>query len=146
MNESIGVFAIGEAFGSFALMALVSVVVLFINRSRKENPTPYIAAGMICFLLAAMTAMSDRAAPHLSALYVTWLILLWRYKKESNKQASRLGRANAIWLGLVLVICVWSLVASGDRSVPALMASIGLFSIAVGALAKWVMLAPKRTG
>lgn len=144
MNESIGTFALGEALGSFALMALVSVVVLFLNRSRKENPTPYIAAGMICFVLASMTALSDRAAPHLSALYVMWLILLWRYKKESNKQASRLGRANAVWLGFVLVLCFWTLLASGDRAVPALIASIGVFSIAAGALAKWVMLAPKK--
>lgn len=144
MNDSVWAFALGEALGSFAMMLLVSVVVLFINRRRKENPTPYIAAGVICFVLAVMTALSDRAAPHLVALYVTWLLLLWRYKKESNKQPSRLGRANAIWLGLVLVLCLWTLGASGDRAVPALMASIGVFSIAAGTLVKWVLLAPKR--
>ena len=144
MNDSVGAFAFGEAMGSFAMMLVVGVVVLLINRKRKENPTPYIAAGVICFVLASMTALSDRAAPHLVALYVTWLLLLWRYKKESNKQPSRLGRANAIWLGFVLVLCIWTLGWSGDRSVPALMASIGIFSIAAGALAKWVMLAPKR--
>lgn len=144
MNESVGAFALGEALGSFAMMLFVSVVVLFINRSRKENPTPYIAAGIICFALAAMTGLSDRAAPHLTALYATWLLLLWRYKKESNKQPSRLGRANAIWLGFMFVLCVWTLGWSGDRSVPELMAGIGLFSIAIGTLAKWVLLAPKR--
>lgn len=143
MTDS-GAARIGYMIGVFILLFAVSSLVLFVNRNRKQNPTPYLAAGLICAILAIPNALNNSPGSSLLALFALWLILLWRYKLASNAQATKTGRVNAVWLGFIAVLGLLGLIYSVDESVPAFCASIGLASIGVGTLAKWVMLAPKR--
>lgn len=143
MTDS-GAARIGYMIGVFALLFAVSSLVLFANKKRKQNPTPYLAAGLICAVLAIPNASNNSPGSSLLALFALWLILLWRYKLASNAQPTKIGRINAVWLGFVAASSLLGLVYSVDESVSAFGASVGLASIGIGTLAKWVMLAPKR--
>lgn len=136
MNE----YLIGRAIGSFVVLLAVSSAVLFVNRARKQNPTPYLAAGAICGILGLCSAANDDApfAPAI-ALYATLLALLWRYKKESGAAPSVAGRLNAVVHGVIFLSC---LASSGSRGADGA-AWFGVLLVVSGTIAKWVLMARK---
>jgi hypothetical protein len=132
-------FAVGEIVGLLAVHLLISVVVLFVNRQRRTNPTPYLAAGGICALLTWLSKNENDWRPvEAIALYTALLALLWRYKLETNAQPSVLGRLNAVAHSGLLVSAIATMGTDGN-----LLAWFGCFLMAGSALAKWVWMARK---
>lgn len=143
MIDTSWAYAIGWALGSFLVFLFIAAIVLFLSKRHRDRPSPYIAAGVLCFLFALVSAKSAYDGPNWVGLYACIVWIYWRYKRSSNSTPSRLGRANAIWLGLLLLTSVWAL-SSRDMSVPSLLAAVGIFSVMTAALVKWVLLAPKK--
>lgn len=136
-------FVYGETLGTLMMLLLVAYGVMAVNRKRLENPTPYVAAGALVLLLGGATAsQEENSGPAMVSVFIIWCFLLWRFKRNAKVNPSGLGRINAVWLSILLVIAVWTLGYSGDRSMAPAAAWVGVFSMTVGLLWKWVRLVP----
>lgn len=132
---------LGQMLGAFALLLAVAYAVIAANRRRLTNPTPYLAAGAMVFLLAVVTAsQNDLPSPYLLSCYMIWCFLLFRFKRNAAVPPSGMARLNAIWLAVLLV---WGLLG-GDESSRSGAAIMGMASVVIGLAWKWVRMVPLR--
>lgn len=141
MHDYIAV-RVGSILGGWAVLFGVCVLTMFVNRSRKSKPTPYLAAGGICGVIAALV-QADTAPLMWFACYMNWLYLLWRYKNESSSPSTGLSRLNAVWHGLLLLGGIVALV-NDEYTVSNVggWALAGMFSILVGLVWRWIRMVP----
>lgn len=134
---------IGYVIGQLAVMSAISVVTLYLNRERRANPTPYLAAGAICATLTLVTVGEDSGLTYFST-FIVWLALLWRFKIEARVPATGLARVNAIYLALLLVFAALSIGDQYGVTTTQTVSALGMASIVAGLLWKWVRLVPLK--
>lgn len=132
----------GYVIGQVVLLWGVSALTLYVNRHRRTNPTPYIAAGLICALPPFV--LGDEAPLGFLSSYITWLSLLWRYKLVANVPPTGLARLNAIFLASLVLIAAANMSNQYGLSTIEAASVTGMCWIIAGLLWKWVRLVPLK--
>lgn len=134
---------IGEIIGAYVFLLLIASLVLFVNRKRANNPTPYIAAGVMCIILSTSTSMlgGERQSLAPCAGFFLLLTVLARYE-AANTQPSGLSRLK--WIGFFLLSLI--LFAQLDNEYGIANANgtayTGSVFVAIGVLWRWVRMVP----
>lgn len=133
---------IGEVIGGFAFLYAIAFCILFANKKRKQNPSPYLAAGVVCGILAIATSAQKPESTAPIACYLLWLSLVFRYESEASIPPSGLSRIRWIAHGLMLVGCFLPLDQEYGLNNAIAFAYFGWAMIVIGVLWSWVRMVP----